>query len=928
MRNTGVSQSWLYLFVIFIALIPSIAAGSDVSAQIDADESNMTQTVWVNNDIVQKSGDERVDYNPPVFSAVCGDDSTQRGNLTIGAEQIYTNTTINETIDHDTVQDAVRAPGTVTASLVCGNSSHNATDSVAITAAELSYSVENHGSGFVTSKLGDSGKAHSDAARPARVEIDVAPTNLTLSDLEYSFQVTPDDDNRAGIREQKSDVIEKEPGVFDIRAYINSFLADGDGFGLEFAFGDDLVLERELRPGIYSWTIDTFNDRPPYQLPYEDLNGKYAYDFEANNVGEASQLHSDDFKISVWDRGQEEYIYEDKEWMTLTDPESGRYRVSLGNMPTLDRGSYDFEFEIVNENGKPEQLLIDTVRVTKSQAFSGRVMDSTGRGIMTEMLLQDVEGRSIPIQTQSTGRYSTDLEAAVETIELTFFDRQQSTPDAKFDIYSPDLTESSKLSDTGEEIGFEYWTSPGVDIDGVNPINMMAIRFSYDINDDATAVMRFNPTGIDFDEIEVYECNEWNFQGQECFSSWSKIDGENVNVAPIDNTVNLQELDLHEVSAATAGTAKDILMNAYVVGVPSALELQGQPPIQLNKERVGAGGELDIAGTVVDSVGSTVQDANVTLELIDEDAETVATYETDTDSTGFFRITDPAPDTAGEYRMRVDIEKTPYQSYEYTSRNFLEVYWDMDISIRGGDDATIQMGEPSDITFEIANTGQVEVQNLNMDISGVPTDFYELGDIPSTIASGSTETVTLTTTFPDDYCPAPCNDPPVFDIGVSGEANGQTLEAQTSLFTQLDRQDTSSTEPTGNTDDGDQFISFSQLQPSQVGAVIQSQSDVNIALGMIFIFLVLLAVAIKRKNKGDETASRRRGDRPVVQKPKVSASESPETDEESPVQEESEDEKTMEVSDHEDEKFVCEETGETFDTKEALEMYKKMNDIA
>jgi len=287
---------------------------------------------------------------------------------------------------------------------------------------------------------------------------------------------------------------------------------------------------------------------------------------------------------------------------------------------------------------------------------------------------------------------------------------------------------------------------------------------------------------------------------------------------------------------------------------------------------------------------------------------------------------------------------------------------DVSLSFEGMDS---QYYSVSDVSFDEVLAGEEATSELTVSL---PSDYCDggCGDWPSLDVSAMA-------TNPD---------------GEEFEAETETLQVQISRTVgsqngseQTDsEQSVSETEQTNGSES--RFTeSVSDLE-NATGEFLASQSSLNMALGLIMVFMMVLAGAVKKQDEGGSRTTGSRGDRggrggrPRVQKPNVGGSnveqvnpdkdsEKEETDEVdtvleqiesdehdvdsqidaiagSVVAEEQEDTKVIDVDDgdHQEtveqnteeptgsnEKFVCEETGEEFDTKAALKLHRQINGL-
>ncbi len=734
----------------------------------------------------------------------------------------------------------------------------------------------------------------------------------------------------------------------------------------EYGSGPGALIESFKVPvRVYPWRPEIIRGDPGRKIRYENL-GTLQYELNIDSAPSYTEdLSEEDFVVSVQDL-EGNKVYEEKDWVSTGESSDAEYLLSLNNVPDLETGKYRFLFEIRKED--IGAVPVDSVRVVKTRQFSGQVRDSTGSGVKTRMTLRNNE-RTIPVDAGSDGLYSKEISAEGDkysTVNLKFFDRGQSASDATFNLDGVDLGEESSVGGS-EAVKFEYWENAPVDVSGINPVNMMAVKFGYNIGSAKTS-MAFNPANINPEDLKVFECSSWNFLGRKCLGDWEQVSGNDVSINYANWRVNIGNLDLHQISE-DVGEEKDILMNSYLVGTNAQLGLEGEEsPLSLSSGSIVSGGDLEVSGTVISSQGNPVEGANVTVELLN-DSEVVDIYSVESGSDGSFTVSGTVPSRPGDYRLGVELRKDPYKSFETVSDSGIEVFYETGMEIESSERVDIVPGEESQVSFDLRNTGQVPVEEVEVSLEGLEQRFYELDAVPTSLGEGEVQEIVYDVNLPEGFCPYPCGDPPSFNIQVSGMAEGEEQRASTSVFTNLvgQREEDSRVEDTENeTEDvnesSDNSTSLTGSVQEEViaptGAFLQSQSSLNIALGLIMIFSMILAAAIK-KNDGDDGRDRRSGYRqpysnsrgqkhepdtgspaPVENKEEESDSSQRDTD----VKEESDEETGAEGSNEESEdaesedepdgdtqdedgKYVCEETGETFDTKEALEMHRKINGL-
>ncbi|MFB6115978.1 MAG: hypothetical protein ABEK10_00560 [Candidatus Nanosalina sp.] len=747
----------------------------------------------------------------------------------------------------------------------------------------------------------------------------------------------------------------------------SNYNPDSEEVGLKIIYQDgDVNTSLKVPVEVYSWKTVFKGENPGRKLDYRSLDSlKYNFDVRKAK-GVSGTLYEEDFVVSIEKAVSGETVYSEKQWMETSESSNVEYSISLGNIPDLDTGKYDFRFSIM-KNG--DKVPIDSLRVVKSLQFEGQVRDSKERPVKTRMtLVQDK--RTVPVVTGSDGVYSKQIRGdQFKRIDLKFFDRGRQAPDTSLTLRKVELgTAGSSLS--SEAIKYQYWENPPVSVPGLDPVNMMAVKFGHSIKGGADATVAFDPSNINPENLEVFRCSSWNFQGRECMSNWRKIDDSRKSISYTNWNVNIQDLELHHISQDVGGVEKDILLNAYIIGTSSELGLEGQDaPLSINKRRVRARGNLRISGKVIGSNGKYVEDATVTIKLT-KNGSAVKKFKVESGDQGEFVVEGTAPSDAGEYRIEVSIEKNPYEPFSTESASTIEVYYRKAMELENPEKDSIRLGTRENISFKLENTGQVEIDSLDTSLEGLGKSLYSLHSAPSTLKPGETSRLKYSIEIPRSYCPYPCGQPPSFTVKVEGSALDQSVRAMSTVFTSVDKGVFNETKNKTALRDSESEGFVSEVSAAVVGptgSFLKRQSSVNIALGLIMIFTMVLAVAVKKRNTND--ASRNRfGDQKAFQSYSSQNSfssgrpgpDSTEQDEDTGGNLESNvsssnsdgpgsgwrkygadnsnddfesgddssgDRQNEEENDQQNGKFVCEETGESFDTKAALKMHKKINGI-
>jgi hypothetical protein len=755
--------------------------------------------------------------------------------------------------------------------------------------SHVEMTVKESGTGFVGGELVDDSDG-LDRTDPLKVDISVNNTSkydlsqIQASDLEFSEGLSnPEIEDR-----EKSG----NTTTLTMTPTVDSYFEDSVELTFNKTSFDNATVSKSVNPLIYEWSAEKVGDsNPGRDLTYEEVeDGDYRFYFDVKHKGDSnlpeSPLDDANFRLTVHalqsdNNGFSERVdieelegfnpdtdYNREKWMEQSQPSDDsnyNYRVNLDNMNELDKlpaGKYVYSLEVAYEaqyeSQNPVYFTVDETRVDKSTEFSGAVRDSTGSGVRTEMLLNGK--KNTRINTGEDGAFSTTIDQSqFDSITARFYDRGRESPDSTMVLDNPHLSENSDLGLGSAAVRYQYWNNPDNRIDGLESVNMMASKFAYPFDGVDSLSMAFDSGEVNLEKIQVYKCNFWNFDGVECMENWEKVDDSNVNVNFAALNANIDGVEPY-----TTPTDQDILMHAFIVGKRSDLQLQES--ISVESTDLTYNSELGVSGVLVDESGDRVEDADVTLSLKDADYS----WNTTTDSTGTFRFDNKVDAEPGNYVLQLDAEKAPYNSLSIESDATLTVSYEKGIETEAPADQEISQGETTEISFDVTNTGQTEVEDIDVSPSGVKDQFIRNVDAPESIESGATEQVTISLALPDDYCSDTCY--PELNADVEGVAGEETVSASVLLTTTLqveqqqnqnnDSSSDGSEEEQNNNQNENTTDEQSSQQPGNetngitgafseaqrmTGEFVEQQSDLNIALGLIMIFTLILAAAVKKK---------------------------------------------------------------------------------
>lgn len=881
-------------------------------------------------------------------SVVLRDADDPSNNITISASPNHS-ITRGELVGNDNDQLGLRA-GDQTIELYCGaGNSTNHTTTADVTVRTPSFSISDDGSGFVGQKLGA-----GTGADPLTLAVgvnDLQKDQLTKDQFSFRFSSI---DGKIG-KDNTYDWRLTDKGDMLIRPILNEYIPDNDDLTVHVNMtvdGETVRLgTKDFRPQTFAYNPRNINRQTTPQIEFQQfLNLGYLYRFDQGIEpgSDADALKSEDIALTIEQVGQND-LDDDKftdqtNWINLDYHDNSSTRVELyrNNEPPLPRGRFDFTVEILRPGDK-DDIVIDRFRVVNEKSVSGIIKQPGRGGIVTNVFLKYSDGTERSFTTDSDGRYSFPLGTPVRYTELSFFQRRLEQPDGRLTVNSPDF--STEENTNYETIKFEYYENPDANNrnlpSGLNPVNMMAVKFGYHIDGDVSASMKLNTKDVNLEDLNMYECVQWNMLGEQCQGDWTRMDESDFAYDPINNRVNIHSLTLREIEDGGDGTS-EIIKNAYVAGVPAQLILDGN--VRLNKQRLKAGGELEVSGTVKSTRNGGVDDVTVELRLNGEDASKTLTTETDSD--GRFTVSGAVPDVPGEYTLDLQLRKDPFVSNQVMSDQSIEVYYETGMVLdTQAFSQQISMGNETSLTFDIKNTGQAPITLDEVAVDGLPDDQLWISDQPTTVPAGESRQATMRVRLPEDFCSYPCSRTPEINIHVEGTSAEKQLSAESSIATSIPVQPPEQASSQSEQANQTQEASFAGPTARMVQFTSRmTQNDMNVALGLILVFTVVLAAAIKRKKAQDGSGARGQrdergnGGRPQVQprenkiaRPRVKSSTAPDDPDTGSTEADEDtgagDDQDTDTPEQQDGEYVCEATGETFDTKAALEMYKKMNDI-
>mgnify|MGYP002761718526 FL=1 len=905
---------------------------------------------------IQATGEERVWLNDEaegkVFDVSCDSENQKKFYIDSGnAPELSGNE-----ISTQELQNSITNPGLYNLTVMCyntpqpGQGSENASNtSVLFSAVELDLNILDDGRGFVGGKLGDGivwgDTSPSTSSDPVEVSLDIKQgQDQQDRDLEEVFGEEYVDNLQfnEGLSIPQNGISTQDSDTFVLNPKVNQYI-DSTDLVVQAEDGDR-ILERDVNPEVSEWTAELVGgENPGRRMDFRQaLKGDYSYLLNVDKVsGKQNILNPNDFVLTVLVKSKEnsEYVstdeldgtdeLENEKWLKWSEPSGqvGTHRVILDNVKELEKlPDRQYKFLLKFERDGYSSFVIDQVLVDKQSEFSGRIVDTQSSGVETVMKLRNPE-RNVRISTGKNGYYSKEINSdAFDSVVLDFYKRGKLSPDTTVAVSNPELSSNSDLGRGGSAVKFDYWSDPEVSIKGVDPVNMMAVKFGYPIDSFDEAEIKFDPSNVNPENLKVYECSFWNFEGSRCLGSWKKVDSDGFSV---NMGISPPDVHISNLVPYNAPSGKDILMNAYVIGTSSDISIRDTLKIGGQTDgRAKKGGELKFTGFIENQKGNLVSEG-IPVEIELQSSSESKNYTGQTDSNGKFTIEGDAPEIEGEYAVTLFSNPETYDGFSVDYSQPLTVFTKKQIDIEAPESFTLEKGDEKAMQIEIKNTGQAPVEVQEIIADGVSSDFFSWVEKASgRLDPGESGKAELKIDLPEAYADS------YSSLGIKAEAShdGKTIESSTTA--QIRARDVVIDSPENENNNSDSGLAKDNQTPSNsssspspglasaTGNFIESTSNLNLALGLIMILMMVVAGAVKKGsdpsvNRGSSRQNKR--GRPSMGRDSVSAREEHDDQSSKPETDNPED------ADQNTEKdvFVDEETGKEFDTKEALELYQQ-----
>ena len=716
-----------------------------------------------------------------------------------------------------------------------------------------------------------------------------------------------------------------EPGQKSMRVIAEYENAEGDLIAVDsMGNNEDLFIDVK-KP----WKFDVSNMTPSsVPIDYTD-SGKISMKLEAKRKGKPeSGLTSSDFYLTITDeKGDVFNNLEEKSWVN-SEPLSqvnGRYKLSLQNIPeitSLPVGEYRFKIGM----HKAENEIVKSIPVNNYMTLSGKgdrgIVDATGKPVNAK-----IEARRDGIVNSfnvNNGNYEGKVLPGLYNFSAVF-------PGANIFYRGVNLNPQVQGAIRYDEIPVSDLSQS---FDGVDVISAAGITFGYPFKS-ARIQLNYNPSRVGFSNVRVLECQRWNLQARNCRTSWDSINTSEVTVYPTTGRA------VFEATPVNISEGRNKMLSSYALVKDTNLQSEY---LRFKTGRVPIGGSIPVEGKVVTPEGRGVGGVSVNVSVI-RNGNVVKTSQMTTQDSGIYGSNIKAPGETGVYSLRVDAQKKPYKGFRTESDDTFDTYVERGIEVNLPDQVKFNPGETSTARFRIINTGQAPLNDVRIYIKNLKNSWYEFQQRSwDTIREGGDREAVLEVEIPDDYCGTPCQEYQEFNVEAKATSGNEEVNSIKNIQGTITRELNNTQEVSSSKADGGDSIDVGA--PLNVtGQFLASRSALNIGLGLITLFLMVLAVSVKKQKNSDSSPNRnlagsgsgvkgsksgRENSGSRVEKPQVSNAE-PDIIRNDSGSEDSEEEADDEESSTEDVKAegekVCDECGEEFDTKAALELHREMNDL-
>jgi hypothetical protein len=315
-------------------------------------------------------------------------------------------------------------------------------------------------------------------------------------------------------------------------------------------------------------------------------------------------------------------------------------------------------------------------------AINGKFVDENDKAIPTRLSFFSNGIEKLRLYTDAAGSYSGSLPPGTYDIEIVF-------PQSTLRLYNVEIKSFE------DPIRYYYFGS--LDLEGINVAGLFVYEVALPYYK-ASIEMKYDEKNVANENlIKVYKCENWNSGKKECYGRWNEA------IAIVDKIRNVVYVNTTSLSAYAIGTLKKLSID-----------------FNLNKETFYLKDLVRLRGMVLDEYRNPVSNVSISMKI----KNTNISAKTFSDNNGLFTLEFLSPEKEGNYSLILTAEKHPFLSFNSSFE--LKVVKSKEVSIVFPDTISLKQGDNLTQELSIVNIGQTELYNLNISLTGIPSEYYSL----------------------------------------------------------------------------------------------------------------------------------------------------------------------------------------------------------
>jgi len=460
--------------------------------------------------------------------------------------------------------------------------------------------------------------------------------------------------------------------------------------------------------------------------------------------------------------------------------------------PSMNPGTYDLAVTLTH-NDLHETI---TRNIHYVIPVHGTSYDANGKGVSVDLkFTKDTYSKTIKI---AGGSYSDSLPFGTYTLEATY---------GGLKTRLTDVPVHSELSDF---IRFDYFNI--LDAGGLNMVGGHVMEFSHTFNTAYIDASYEAAKVKDEKSLEVYRCDDWNFNSRKCSGSWVKVS------STIDEPSNRASFQVTSLSTFVIGEMKEMHVSASI-----------------DKSDYYFNQTIKLTGVVRDSNNKIVPDATVTYRIEGTQGSVRTT------SNGIFSADITVPSKEGRNVLRLNATK---QFYVPAGSDLdLNILRKREFNIISPMDTEIE-GE-AELELSLVNSGDSTLHDITITMTGLPLNSDYSPKTLTQLLSGQEAGIKITTT-PDD------SDKRIYTVAVLVESRELTFSDSFVITVKKeDQQDQNQTTTQPQSNETAHFI-LPEINLTGITSFFTADTTSLLNIGSIVasvIIITLLFIKANRKKK-------------------------------------------------------------------------------